>query len=218
MKKPLSLALLLVGFLLGASALSALAQTWSAPGCNPSIDPRACNTPAPLNIGNTEQFKLGPLVLNSTTQDASEVGLTVFGKIKIPDNKGAGKSFISDADGKGAWRDEYQMQCLGWVAGASFDRCCRIHVPSGEVTCKNSPSLASPSGFASSWSSPNTVFSSGAAGPYSLELIEAVAGYRNPLVCRMNAAGSSECKLAGGVGLTSWQLIGPWTSVTANPF
>lgn len=102
-KKIIPLTLVLFGFLIGASALSALAQTWTAPssGCTPPN----CNTPTPLNVSATEQIKLGSLILNSTTQSPAEVGLTVFGKIKIPDGAAAGKVLTSvDSSGKAEWR------------------------------------------------------------------------------------------------------------------
>ena len=64
MKKIISFSLVIVGFFLGATALSALAQstgTWTPPQCSPPN----CNTPAPINVGSSAQAKTGLLGLSN---------------------------------------------------------------------------------------------------------------------------------------------------------
>ncbi|MBP6858424.1 MAG: hypothetical protein KBC33_01170 [Candidatus Pacebacteria bacterium] len=103
--KIISSTLLLIGFFLGATALSTLAATWTTPSCNPSTSgPGACNTEAPVHVGSTGQSKLGPLLVN-TASVLDDIGLTITGKIKLDDiRKGAGKVLTSDADGVGTWQ------------------------------------------------------------------------------------------------------------------
>ena len=63
MKKSLTFASVVIGALLGASALSVLAQTsgsWTAP----TVAPPGGNVAAPLNIGTTLQEKLGSLLID----------------------------------------------------------------------------------------------------------------------------------------------------------
>jgi len=74
--------LILLSFLLGASAISALAQQYIAPSfnppnCPPSTD--ACN--APINVGENPQNKKGPLNINFSNNTTSyPTGLKVWGK------------------------------------------------------------------------------------------------------------------------------------------
>ncbi|OHA17342.1 MAG: hypothetical protein A3C79_03425 [Candidatus Taylorbacteria bacterium RIFCSPHIGHO2_02_FULL_45_28] len=100
--------LLVIGFLAGASALSALAD-WTAapaggpPGCPSTVE--GCN--APINVGTTEQRKSGPLVVNFNS--IGDIGLTVLGKLKIIDagavaGTNNGKVLTSDANGVGTWQ------------------------------------------------------------------------------------------------------------------
>jgi hypothetical protein len=67
-KQILSFSLVVVGFLLGATALSALAQTWSPPGtgypASTNCTPPNCNVSAPINVGSSLQEKLGSLLLD----------------------------------------------------------------------------------------------------------------------------------------------------------
>ncbi|MEK7641600.1 MAG: hypothetical protein AAB365_01240 [Patescibacteria group bacterium] len=97
MKKTLSLTLIILGFLLGASALSAVAA-WTAPGCAPT----GCNTDAPINASSSPQTKYGPLTLNFSNIYA--IGLKVLGSVQIVDGtQGAGKVLTSDASGIASW-------------------------------------------------------------------------------------------------------------------
>lgn len=101
--KIIALSVLVLGFVLGATALSALAE-WTAPACNPATDPGACNTPAPLNVGTLLQTKKGPLSIN--TNAIENIGLSVAGAIKIAhESAGAGKVLTSDANGVGTWQN-----------------------------------------------------------------------------------------------------------------
>ncbi|MEN9913274.1 MAG: putative adhesin [Candidatus Parcubacteria bacterium] len=98
MKKLISVTLVIFGFILGATALSAIAA-WSVPACTPP----SCNTEAPINASSSPQTKLGPLTLNFDNIYA--VGLKVLGSMQIVDgNQGAGKVLTSDAIGVGTWQ------------------------------------------------------------------------------------------------------------------
>ncbi len=102
-KKIISATLVIVGFVLGATALSALAN-WTAPstGCTPP----SCNTSTPLNASSSAQVKDGPLTLNFLNPTVDNIGLRVLGKIKMVDgNQADGKVLTSDADGVGTWQD-----------------------------------------------------------------------------------------------------------------
>ena len=124
--KLISTSLVTLGFLLGASALTALA--WDAaptgantpPGCPTNI--AGCNPP--LNTALSTQSKLGSLRLNTDLVNPLTYGLEVFGKalfygnveigtttgnqtakLKIVDgNQGAGKVLTSDANGLASWQ------------------------------------------------------------------------------------------------------------------
>lgn len=89
------------GFVLGAFALAAVAGTWTPP----TTTPPGGNVDAPINVGLTEQFKLGPLRVNTnTTNPVAPIGLILGGKIQIVDgNQAAGKVLVSDANGVGSW-------------------------------------------------------------------------------------------------------------------
>lgn len=98
--KFIALTVLVLGFLLGASALSVLAQ-WSAP----TQTPPAGNVPAPVNVGSSAQEKLGALSVNWMATGFSDIGLRFNGKIQMIDgNQGAGKVLTSDANGVGTWQ------------------------------------------------------------------------------------------------------------------
>ncbi len=101
--KIISSSLLVIGFVLGASALSVLAD-WSAPGSG--CTPPSCNPSAPLNVSATSQDKEGPLRINiDTTNPIAEIGLTVFGKLKLVDGaQGDGKVLTSSIDGTATWK------------------------------------------------------------------------------------------------------------------
>lgn len=108
--KIISLSLLVIGFLVGASALSALAA-WTTPNCDPATDPGACNTDAPLNvgpnIGGLLQSKLGGLSLN--TNGLGAYGLEVVNGIKLIDTSvlagtAQDKVLTADENGIGTWK------------------------------------------------------------------------------------------------------------------
>lgn len=103
-KNIISLTALAGGFILGASALVAVAQTgtWVSPTGAPPTN----NTPAPINVGLNSQSKLGQLFVNTDITNPYTVGLSVFGQaifnntIKIPTGSGLHK-VLWDADGSG---------------------------------------------------------------------------------------------------------------------
>jgi hypothetical protein len=93
--------LVIIGFTLGATALSTLAA-WTVPSCTPPN----CNVDAPINATTSAQTKLGPLTLNANlVAPIADIGLTVYGKLKVFDgNQAAGKVLTSDANGVGTWQ------------------------------------------------------------------------------------------------------------------
>ncbi|MBP6858362.1 MAG: hypothetical protein KBC33_00855 [Candidatus Pacebacteria bacterium] len=105
--KIISSTLVVLGFVLGATALSALAA-WTAPASTPpncTSGQPGCD--APLHVGSSLQTKLGQLSLNSSGLGA--YGLEVVNGIKLIDVgilNGAsptGKVLTSDANGVGTW-------------------------------------------------------------------------------------------------------------------
>ena len=108
----LSTILIAVIALIGVSYVQA---DWSNPGCGPT----GCNTPAPINVGSSEQTKIGTLkvgvvgdafgsILNSS--GVTLRGLLVNGgaqfnsTIIIPANKGSNKVLTSDSNGNATWQ------------------------------------------------------------------------------------------------------------------
>jgi len=123
-KKIISFTLVCAGFLLGASALVAVAQTsgWSAPHSTPPnciTDPTDPNYDAgcvaPINIGSSAQVKNGPLTLNF--DGIQQIGLKVLGQVQIVDgNQGPGKILVSDASGIANWQAPSSVsvpECVG---------------------------------------------------------------------------------------------------------
>jgi hypothetical protein len=97
--KIISSSLLVVGFLLGASALSAIAGTWTAPASN--CTPPNCNVDAPVNVGTFSQVKTGLLGLNELIVESIQV-LTSEGTTTSPV---VGKVLTAiDNDGNVGWR------------------------------------------------------------------------------------------------------------------
>jgi len=123
-KKIISFTLVCTGFLLGASALVAVAQTsgWSAPHSTPPNCITNPNDPnydagcvAPINVGSNAQTKNGPLTLNY--DDIQQIGLQVLGQVQIVDgNQGPGKILMSDANGIASWQTPVSAsisECIG---------------------------------------------------------------------------------------------------------
>jgi hypothetical protein len=91
MKKYLILGTLAVGIVIGASALSALAQSGWQP---PQLPPPNGNVPGPINSGSLWQFRLGNLTIGTTTMITPNTpGLDVRNGALI-DNLGVWNSFI----------------------------------------------------------------------------------------------------------------------------
>jgi len=216
MKKIISSTLVIIGFVLGATALSTFAA-WTTPTCNPATDPGECNVAAPINIGNSAQIKAGSLTLNSASI-IDDIGLTITGKIKLDDlRKGAGKVLTDVAgDGVGTWEvspaQGYEMACLSWLAGVANDRCCRLNKANGEISCKTG---TSPDGYASSFGYENTPFSASTLSTYSMVLMDGIGTARTPILCRVNGAnGTAQCKSSAAY----YQVVAPWTNTVASPF
>jgi hypothetical protein len=94
MKKTLAAAALIAGFLAGASAISALAQTggtWSVP----TLPPPNGNTDAPLNAGISAQQKNGWLGV---------IGLITTNLQIASGTPGVGQVLMSDATGGASWQ------------------------------------------------------------------------------------------------------------------
>lgn len=211
--KIISSTLVIIGFAIGATALSALAD-WTTPSCDPSVDPGACNTSAPLNLSSLGQVKDGPLTINALSTAIDDIGLKLSGKIKIvDDNQAAGRVLTSDANGVGTWQSPgYELSCLNGVSGAAYDRCCRVDVLTGEVICKQQASWDPSSG----WFDSNTVFEVSTPGKYSISMNDAVAGWQAITICRMNISGTSECKVTQDI--YGWTIAGPWAPLPSSPF
>lgn len=78
MKKQIfSASLLIIGFLIGATALSALAAgTWTPPNnCSPTDV--GCNVDAPINVATTSQSKGGNLYLGGFLSDGSRAAYSL---------------------------------------------------------------------------------------------------------------------------------------------
>ena len=85
---------------------AAYVKAWTGP----TLSPPNGNVPAPINVGNSIQTKLGSLVLNAATPIQNAVGLTVSGtsifngSLQIMDGtQGDGKVLTSDASGNASW-------------------------------------------------------------------------------------------------------------------
>jgi len=118
-KQIISFSLVVAGFFLGATALSALAQTWSPPGtgypAGTNCTPPNCNVPAPINVGSSAQAKTGllglsnflfrPSGMTSVTPGSVLVasstgdGTVAWGNISIPTNTTATPSYFYDLSG-----------------------------------------------------------------------------------------------------------------------
>ena len=103
---------LIVGGFIGASALVALAQTWTpAPGIPTTCPAGYPGCDAPINVGSSTQTKLGSLILNAALQNQNAFGLTVFGTSilngTVQINSGSpvwGKVLMAnDSSGTGVW-------------------------------------------------------------------------------------------------------------------
>ncbi len=112
--KIISTTLVILGFVLGATALSALAN-WTTPtvpneGETLPCTPPKCNTATPLNVGSTLQTKLGQLSLNFNGYGT--YGLEVVNGIKLIDEEMLAATpknpdrmvLTSDANGVGTWQ------------------------------------------------------------------------------------------------------------------
>jgi len=103
-KQIISASLLVTGFLIGATALSAIAGTWTAPGCTPPN----CNVDAPVNVGGFTQIKTGLLGLSNLIVKGlmvtTEEGTTTTQTYITPGGI-AGKVLTAiDSDGTVGWR------------------------------------------------------------------------------------------------------------------
>jgi hypothetical protein len=209
--KIISSTLLLLGFFLGATALSTLAATWTPPDCNPSTNPGACNTEAPLHVGSVSQSKDGPLLVN-TASVLDDVGLTIAGKIKLDFiRKGEGKVLTSDADGVGTWMSPSQGTELSCAAPAPgwYDvaRCCKVNMQNGEVMCKEYQ--------AGVWQKHTTPFPATTAGSYSIDVDDVRPGYIGVRLCRYdNKTGATQCRIA--TAYSGWS-IETWGNVINIP-
>lgn len=194
-KQILTIAALAIGFLAGASALSALAQTgtWTAP----TSAPPGGNVSAPLNVGSGVQAKTGLLGLSSLQFNPGGASNVISGSVLTAmDNYGtvgwaasAGGYAVSIVEGAGSYSNTFA---------------CRINSSTGETTCKQS--ATSPINNPTvSWTSAASPFSASATGSYVLSCISGASGYNKPTCCRTNTAdGSALCKFAPNTNLDSW--------------
>ena len=92
-KQIISFSLVVTGFLLGATALSALAQTWSPPGtgypAGTNCTPPNCNVPAPINVG----------VTGNTSSQVKNDGLIIKGLLGLGSLQFLPSSMIATVNG-----------------------------------------------------------------------------------------------------------------------
>ncbi len=138
--------LVMFGFILGASALSVLAD-WTAPtqappGC-PAGSP-GCD--APLHVGAGLQTKLGQLSLNADASGA--YGLEVLNGIKLLDTSvlggtAAGKVLTSDANGVGTWQSIPTISAASGMTSYTTPGTYNFAVPAGarfaKITAAGAP-------------------------------------------------------------------------------
>ena len=101
------------GLALGAFALSALAGSWSAP----IQQPPSGNVDAPINVGSSNQAKIGSLTIGTSTVQSSPLDVEGLGYIQalivgkntaktfqyVDGNQAKGKVLESDAAGSASW-------------------------------------------------------------------------------------------------------------------
>ncbi len=166
--KILASTLLAIGFLVGASALSALAGWTAAPGaptnCPTTTD--GCN--APIHVGGSAQTKLGPLTVNTNLVSPVDAwGLIVYGAIRminLDGTTGAAGSVLTNVngDGVGTWQVP--------VAGGAGSNC---KIQGGVVRAiRDTPAVVT---FANAFSSTPVVVASSmkSTGDTFVELISA---------------------------------------------
>lgn len=126
MRKLTLISLLILGFLIGVSVLSALAQS-SSGWTPPTATPPGGNVPAPINIGNVVQEKLGGLSLRS--------GLVVYGNLIVATGTGAGtKGKVLTA------MDDVGTVAWGTGGSGTLPSCTEgqtLKMVSGSWTCKD---------------------------------------------------------------------------------
>jgi len=116
----------LKGFVLGLAIVVGV-QFVSAAWTDPSATPPGNNTDTPINVGLSQQDKLGSLFLNTDTSNPYAIGLGVFGKsvfngsVQIVDGtQHAGYILVStDAQGNAAWTSTSSLGITGGGTGGA---------------------------------------------------------------------------------------------------
>ena len=146
MKKSLIIATLVIGTLVGASALSVLASgTWTGP----TVLPPAGNVAAPLNIGALLQEKAGSLLLDG--------GLGVLGNLVIATGSPTAGKVLTATDNNGtvAWTSTSSLGVSGGGSSPlSLPSCSdgqTLQMTSGTWKCANASSSGSGLGVGQSW-------------------------------------------------------------------
>ena len=100
----------LKGFVLGLAIVVGV-QFVSAAWTDPSATPPGNNTDTPINVGLSQQNKLGSIFVNTDTSNPYAIGLGVFGKsvfngsVQIVDGtQHAGYVLTSDGNGNASWQ------------------------------------------------------------------------------------------------------------------
>jgi hypothetical protein len=201
MKKQLiTLGALVGGFIIGASALVAVADTgmWSAPTANPTGN----NTPAPINVGGGNdpytysQIKTGLIGLNNAIINSLQI-LTAAGT--TTSTKG---SVLSAIDNNGD---------VGWVATSSLGLSGGSSGVSKIVAGTNvtiSPTTGTGAVTINATTTDN----------YELSVIHGASGYNLTTICRINVStGAATCKEADSNPINANGTDATWDT-TATPF
>jgi len=139
----------IAAFVVVAGAVTLQAQTGGFSYPAAGTVPPANNTPAPLNVGNTQQSKVGSLTLNTDATNPLVTGLTVFGrtllypnvsgetalqvgttalpgKVQYVDgNQGEGKILTSNANGVASWTATSTLGLGGAAPATAYQCSCR---------------------------------------------------------------------------------------------
>jgi hypothetical protein len=191
---------LAVGFLAGATALSALAAgTWTAP----TAPPPGGNVDAPLNVGSTAQAKTGLLGLSSFLFNPTGTANITPGSVLT----------AADANGDVGWGNisssavgiDYAFTYIQGSPNYNFPIVCRMNTSNGYTECKQSGDIQQ------TWTSIPSPFAAATPSTYSLMCVAGSGGYNYASCCRLNVqTGSMECK-------TTTASMSSWISVS-NPF
>ncbi len=100
----------IAGLFLGAFAVSAFAAGWTPAPCS---NPASCNTEAPLNVSNSDQFKVGRLAVGKSSAPTTGYALEVIGTGSFTGMLVSGKGFFSGDVGIGTLTPTKRLEVVG---------------------------------------------------------------------------------------------------------